>query len=633
MSVTPKKELRGRTPAAGKNRKIPQPREIKRKKRESPFVGQTRQPRETKRKKRESPSQRRRRLEKEVFSIELGAFLNACEAANTPRSLACYLLASNGEWDQYLELPFPDQTANTFPIDYGVTEMLRKCPRLPIQVDREEKALQKWVEAENRCAATNQRIRDREPGLLTLISKMRKKIRSILGRLSHRDVEFAEAHFRFGPGSTLSVSGREVLLSQKMTENPYSATTRLWPLIPFYSNAVNSPVSQLTDLNRMVFVPKNALIDRVIAIEPHWNIFVQLGFGALIRAKLANFGLNCNTQEINQRAALLAHKLGLATLDLKSASDTIAFLLVKELLDEEWFSLLNVARTPQTCLPDGTLVHLEKFSSMGNGYTWELETLVFYALLLVVAEDMGIEDTSNLLAYGDDLIVPQEMVVRVIEGLESLGFQVNERKSFWQGDFFESCGLDSWRGQNIRPYYFKGTYEDIHTAVIRMANGIRRYASRLGHGIYCDRRLLSAHRFITHHSRLARDTCIPEGYGDAGLIKDWGEANSRTRSAGSRLRTRGWEGFIASTLERRPKQSGRTCIRGALNIWYLRGLQKSLLDQLRGAPRVDYMHMSYRALAADKLLRDTALEFREASLEVSVEYARGETKRDRKSVV
>ena len=48
---------------------------------------------------------------------------------------------------------------------------------------------------------------------------------------------------------------------------------------------------QLTESNRLMTVPKNARTDRVIAAEPDWNMFFQLGLGASIRARLQKVGL------------------------------------------------------------------------------------------------------------------------------------------------------------------------------------------------------------------------------------------------------------------------------------------------------------------------------------------------------
>lgn len=93
-----------------------------------------------------------------VFDLELEVFKRTCRMINTPRSLACHMLAEAGEWTQYLELSFPDPARPTFADDYLVTEMLSKNPRLPLKVDRKAVAIQRFADSEEACADTNKRF-------------------------------------------------------------------------------------------------------------------------------------------------------------------------------------------------------------------------------------------------------------------------------------------------------------------------------------------------------------------------------------------------------------------------------------------------------------------------------------------
>lgn len=508
-------------------------------------------------------------LEDQIFRLEVGSFKRMCEAVDTPRSLACYLLAKYGEWTQYLELDMPDSHLDSFADDYGVSEAMRKNPRLPIDIDRKAAAIEKWWEGESSCLKTNEKFRALSKRYPPEMERVKKLVHCILGELTPDDLAYCESRFRFGPGSTSSVKGKWVLSSQKVTDNHYAVTTYLREFVPFYTQC-SSAIMVYQNYNELTTVPKTAKTDRVIAIEPHWNIFVQLGVGALIRRRLRRAGLDCNTQAHNQYAAIVASRRGLATLDLSNASDTLAYEVVRYLLPPKWFQLLVAARVPETLIKstatrEKSLVHLEKFSSMGNGYTWELETLIFWCIARAYSEDDGL-----CLAYGDDIIVTEEHASRVIQGLEAFGFTVNGRKSYWQGDFRESCGVDVWRGLDVRPYYFRNNYEDIHSAVIRNANGIRRYAARRNGGHSCDRRYFNAYQYCLKFSNQARRTYIPEGYGDGGLVRSWDEIWRRVRAAGRYSGKRpGWEGFLAPTFERRPKVSPYGCSVGALNNWLL----------------------------------------------------------------
>jgi hypothetical protein len=88
---------------------------------------------------------------------------------------------------------------------------------------------------------------------------------------------------------------------------------------------------------------------------------------------------------------------------------------------------------------DGESFMLEKFSSMGNGYTFELESTIFAGCVFACVPPSRWDDCS---VYGDDLIVPQKYADRLVDCLETFGFKVNHKKSCLAGRFFESCGTD-----------------------------------------------------------------------------------------------------------------------------------------------------------------------------------------------
>lgn len=246
--------------------------------------------------------------------------------------------------------------------------------------------------------------------------------------------------------------------------------------------------------NRVTFVPKTALVDRVIAIEPRMNIFAQLGLGALMRSRLKRAGLDLDDQGPNQ---VLAHKGSVdgtvATIDLSMASDTIARELVRELIPEPWYNAMDWVRSKTGRLVENgieTTVRYEKFSSMGNGYTFELESLIFWALALGVCEHLNLSHEKKALvrAFGDDITVPVEAVELLRESLTFCGFRMNPEKSFSSGVFRESCGADFFNGVNVRPYFQKEFCNDVQ-GLYRLANGIRRVAYRRNAGCGCDRKL------------------------------------------------------------------------------------------------------------------------------------------------
>lgn len=265
--------------------------------------------------------------------------------------------------------------------------------------------------------------------------------------------------------------------------------------------------------NRFTTALKDALKHRGISIEASENIFCQLGVGGEMRGRLRRVGIDLEEgQAVHRLVACEASKTGrYATLDLSSASDTVSRNLVKLLMPDEWYSALDSLRSPRTCfsgkewqvlkrilstenesrgnVPGPSLskdgeageskwFYLEKFSSMGNGFTFELETLIFLGLAVQTAKKLGVnsEPGVDIFVYGDDIIVPVEVAVPLTKVLRWCGFTLNERKSFITGPFRESCGGDYFNGQDVRPYYLKEFPNDA-ASWISMANGIRRLAT------------------------------------------------------------------------------------------------------------------------------------------------------------
>ena len=478
-----------------------------------------------------------------TFKVELGTFLRTCESVGTARALCCYLLAEAEEWDQYLDLSTPDFDSPTFADDYLVTEALRKNPHLKTSYDPRKQAVQSWWDAEKQCAETNNRLVSYIQGGVSpldrrtneVIARAQQIISDLLGPLTRNDLEFAEEHFRYGPGATSSVAGNDVVASKKYTCSMH-VTPRLYPywrtLIPRSSQDV-----ELRAASRVTFVPKTSKTDRAIAIEPHLNIYVQLGIGALLKRKLRRYGINLDSQAaVNRNLARDAITKGLATVDLSSASDTISSELVWLLLPFEWASLLDLARTEYSTI-QGQEVRLSKFSSMGNGYTFELESIIFLALARASGDNSAV-------SFGDDIILRRECFPTLQNALSFLGFNVNKKKTFVAGRFFESCGHDYLDGMMIRPFYLKGDYHAYSTACVRIANKIRKYSHQRNCGDGCDIRFIRVWSYARRACPVASTTYVPIGFGDDGLIVNFDEACPS-------IPGHGHDGYIARVIRER----------------------------------------------------------------------------------
>lgn len=231
--------------------------------------------------------------------------------------------------------------------------------------------------------------------------------------------------------------------------------------------------------NKIFTVPKKTEIDRCCAKEPDLNMALQRALGLTMRDKLKTIGIDLRDQTRNQRLAKEGSKTGdLATIDLSSASDSICYALVKELLPADWFSVLDDLRSPTGFTPDGEEHVWQKFSSMGNGYTFELESLIFYSLTQAVVDYEREEvsyRTSTVSVYGDDIICPSVVASSVIAVLSLCGFTTNKEKTFISGPFRESCGEHYYNGVNVTPFYVKKVI-DTYQGVIWLCNHIRCWA-------------------------------------------------------------------------------------------------------------------------------------------------------------
>jgi hypothetical protein len=62
---------------------------------------------------------------------------------------------------------------------------------------------------------------------------------------------------------------------------------------------------------------------------------------------------------------------------------------------------------------------------------------------------------GEVAVYGDDIVVPADSRELLFEALDFLDFKVNADKTYWNGNFRESCGVDSFRGVNVTPAMWK----------------------------------------------------------------------------------------------------------------------------------------------------------------------------------
>lgn len=231
--------------------------------------------------------------------------------------------------------------------------------------------------------------------------------------------------------------------------------------------------------SRLSFVPKTTKISRTICTEPILNMMFQKGIAKVLESRLrAYFGIDLSTQPIkNSALARVGSQSGeFGTIDLSSASDSISKSLCKEILPSRVFDLLMRCRCPSTVKPNGEVLELHMISSMGNAFTFPLQTLIFAAVVAAVYKAYGVKlekpshALGNFAVFGDDIIVQARCYNRVCKVLSLLGFSVNSDKSFNEGPFRESCGHDYFHGHDVRGVYIKHLRDanDCYSAINRL---------------------------------------------------------------------------------------------------------------------------------------------------------------------
>lgn len=278
-----------------------------------------------------------------------------------------------------------------------------------------------------------------------------------------------------GPGS--SVDGRGGDFYTKFFDSPLSCTKQ--SLVDNYERYVrNFPEwaggdkhrklirgNRIVEGNRLAFVPKNDETSRTICIEPTLNMFYQLGLNELILQRLNHrFGINLPIQQAKNRELARQGSVtgGYATIDLESASDSMSLRMLENILPGEFFAWLKLLRSERTMIPGLGYTVTDMVSTMGNGFTFSLQTALFSCVVSAVfrvREEKPLFPRGrcwgNFGVNGDDIIIPTALAGDVIRLLEILGFKTNRAKTFVEGPFRESCGGDFFKGYPVRGVYVK----------------------------------------------------------------------------------------------------------------------------------------------------------------------------------
>lgn len=223
---------------------------------------------------------------------------------------------------------------------------------------------------------------------------------------------------------------------------------------------------------RVVSVPKTLKTPRIIAMEPVAMQMAQQALKDVLVDRIETSALtrghvNFTDQNVNRTLALQSSSSKrLATMDLEEASDRVHNDFVKVLFEvvPDWSELVQMTRSWRAELPDGRVIELNKFASMGSALCFPVEALFFYVLLILSGlKHRALPITFNniklvardIYVYGDDIICPVEQVDATIDIFATFGCKVGLHKTFYKGAFRESCGMDAYDGVDITPVYMR----------------------------------------------------------------------------------------------------------------------------------------------------------------------------------
>jgi len=317
----------------------------------------------------------------------------------------------------------------------------------------------------------------------------------------------------FGPGRSVGMGSKPNGLYFKVGDSPLTAGSefvRSW----YKLSVSHNPVCEAAEMARtarwgeplvceygnLALALKSYLRRRITITEPSASTYFQLGLGRCMEGVLSReVGINFSDEpHHNAQLAKEGSMFGTyATVDLKQCSDYISKALVGFMFPKtltRWFRVLRTgfARISPSILKavrgsedqrESVTVPLHMCSTMGNGFTFPMQTALLAAIVLGVYKTLGLERCSpayqngvlesrrDFGVFGDDIVIRTEAYDLLCRVLSACGLVVNFGKSFAEGNFRESCGHDYYCGQDVRGVYIKRYTrdQDLFSAFNRLA--------------------------------------------------------------------------------------------------------------------------------------------------------------------
>lgn len=355
---------------------------------------------------------------------------------------------------------------------YAIRQICRFASKilLPCTTERTANAFASYAEVEEELAMASAQISSLDR--LEFLRVSRLLFGRVLTGVSNNvsDCTLVPKH---GPGSTADrLTGNrkfdQTVWTERLERGGFTSVDFLLPNARFNQNLADvqflDPGSELPV--KVIAVPKTLKTPRIIAIEPTCMQYSQQAVAIDLMSKLESDNLSSRfvgfTDQVpNQELARIGSISGsLATLDLSEASDRVLNSLVLDLTHgyTDLSEAVQACRSTHANVPGIGIIPLTKFASMGSALCFPIEAMVFTTLVFLGIQRAQekkltvktIESFSGQVrVYGDDIIVPVEYAESVMRTLEDFSFRVNKHKSFWSGNFRESCGKDYWEGTDV----------------------------------------------------------------------------------------------------------------------------------------------------------------------------------------
>lgn len=383
--------------------------------------------------------------------------------------------------------------------DNQLVKLLSKYPFKGYDGIAEDRAIELFRECERKNTLTNQRWLT--IGFDPRIEAVAVRLNEILGEPP--TIEEVIQSGGWGPGVMEGYplpsdwTGPEFKFAVKPTITPslIPIATRILEGVPAWDASLRGVYGrherfEVVEGSTLFTVPKKFAMNRCALKEPAINAWMQSGLGTIMRKRFKQtsqvdlrFSWTVN-QELARIGSLTGH---FCTVDLSSASDTVCRGPLKSISHRGWFGLWEAFASPSCKLPitvpGGEKVFIphkfQMMSSMGNGFTFELESILFYAIVTSVVPGVWSGPSKgqkrltwpHVSVFGDDLVFPSAYYGLVQDLLTEFGFTVNPDKSFSGGPFRESCGKDYFNGVDTRPLYVTKALQN-GSSLVNLANRI-----------------------------------------------------------------------------------------------------------------------------------------------------------------